>query len=455
MKENLSYKFIKRIYHLNNLEFSPAVIHQAKRCLLDYLGVCYAGSKILETKSRKYFDLIGQTGSSNLIGINQKSSIHDAILWHGMNSHVPELDDGIRYGVLHPGSPIISALMPIAEKENIENVELLRGIIVGYETSIRLASAIQPSHYSMGFHPTSTCGTIGAAIGIAAMLKYTENEMFQTLSAACLSAYGTLKVIEDGSELKPYNSGRAALNGFISAYIGKSFFAGDKDPLGGTTGFLSMMSSGFDEKELFGNKAKLAIENIYFKPYASCRHTHPAIEAALAIKISNGLLINDIKKITIRTYKSVLGKHDYKEIINLASAKMSIPYSVALALKTGKAGLSDYNETNLEDIEIITLCKNTIVEEDEKITSLVPHSRAANVIIEMKSGEVFNHRIDYPKGEPENPMSDDELLDKFLYLITYWGMDNSNAQSIISSIMKLENEENSIFEIIKTAEKKI
>lgn len=448
MSENISYVFVERLYKLSKTDFSNSTIIQAKRCLLDYIGVALAGSKILEDKCLKYLNYLDEPGNSTIIGIDRKSNIQDAILFNGMNSHVAELDDGIRYGVLHPGSPIISALLSVAEKENISNNDLLKGIIIGYEAAICIGHAIQPSHYSRGYHPTSTCGTIGAALGIASMLNYSLNEMIDTLAASSLSAYGTLKVIEDGSELKPYNSGRAALNGFTAACLARSGFKGDKDPLSGDSGFLSMMSTRFDKNSLLGDDQQLGIKKIYFKPYASCRHTHPGIEAALFIKKKSNLDIKDIKQITIKTYEGVIGKHDFNIVPNPAAAKMSIPFSVAIALKTGKAGLTDFNIRNVEDKDIISLSNKITVVSDKEITKLVPHKRAAEVLIKTNSEQTLTHRVDLPKGEPENPMTNKELEDKFTQLAMFKGMDKGKIDSISKDIMNIENSSIKLFEIL-------
>ena len=334
MVVNLTDKIIEDLYSLSNENFSESISLQAKRCMLDYLGATFAGSFMLREKGNNLLNQFGETeGKSTVIGFNRKADIQTAVFINGLCSHVAELDDGVRFGMIHPGSPIFSALLPVAEKEKVKGPALLAGIITGYEAAVRTACAVQPSHYNCGYHPTGTCGTIGVAIGIAAMLGFSKSTMKDSLSSAVVSASGTLKVLEDGSELKPFNVARASVNGLLSTFMARTGFKGPDDSLSGSTGFFLMMSEKYDLSYMQKtNDGLLGIEKVYFKPYAACRHAHPAIEAVIKIKDNQGICIKDIDYIKVVTYRGVLGKHDHSKIFGVASAKMSIPYSVAVAL---------------------------------------------------------------------------------------------------------------------------
>ena len=159
MSVNLTDKFIDELYELRNAAFSGSVVLQAKRCMLDYLGATFAGAQMLKEKSDKLLNYLGETqGDAAVIGLNRKAGIENAAFLNGLSSHVAELDDGVRFGMIHPGSPVFSALFPVAEKEKVKGSDFLLGVITGYEAAVRIACAIQPSHYNCGYHPTSTCG---------------------------------------------------------------------------------------------------------------------------------------------------------------------------------------------------------------------------------------------------------------------------------------------------------
>lgn len=434
---DLFIDFISSIQY-NNL--SDAAMKKMRACLADTLGVMIAGCADLYKKNEQLIQLMTDCSECiNPIGMNEKTSLANAILINGLNAHFLELDDGIRYGVIHPSAPLFSALIPIAVLKNVSWKRFVLGSICGYETSIRLASAMQPSHYSAGFHPTATCCTIGVAVGIAVMLNYKKEVIKDAFSAAAISAYGTLKVLDDVSQLKPYNCGRAALLGYFAAMMAKAGYCGPNDVLSGETGFFHMMCSNFDENRLLNKDGGFSIEKIYLKPYASCRHTHPEIEAALMIRKKKEFDIGNVKGIHVTTYKGVIGKHDGRIIYGENSARMSIPYSIAVALCTGKAGIDEFTDKYIKNPLIQTLIKNCNIEEDDELSKLVPNKRVAIVRLLMGDGKVLEQKVEYPKGEPENPLSVDELFSKFISMTSHANFDYEKSVELFEIIKESDN----------------
>lgn len=435
MNTNVTDRFIDLLYGIKEAGIPEKVTVQAKKCLIDYLGVCFAGTYMMKDKVDKLLDRLDSgADASAVIGMNRKAGIETAALANGINSHVIELDDGSRFGAIHPGSPIFSALLPVAEKENIGLKDLLSGVIVGYEAAIRLSTAILPSHYDRGYHPTSTCGSVGAAIGIAVMLGFDKQQMKDALSAAAISASGTLKVIEKGSELKPFNAGRAAALAVMSSYMALGGFQSPADALGGKNGFLSMVTNEYDLKELTGKRNDFCIENIYFKPYAACRHAHPSIEAILDIKAKQDLDMGQIDSIHVRTYERVIGNHDHSDVNDISSAKMSIPYAIAVSYLTGKAGILEFSEELIRDPRIKDLLKKISIEGDPKLSALMPQKRSAILKLRTNDGSIHEKRVDYPKGEPENPMSMDDIEKKFVDLSDYAGIPGKQSREILDIV---------------------
>lgn len=407
--------------------------------LLDTIGVSLAGATDLREKEKTLLDLLGGEGDVKAIGHNESCSMADAIFLNGLSSHFLELDDGVRYGVIHPSAPLFSALIPLAVANSTPWRDFLLGAVCGYETSIRLASAMQPSHYSLGFHPTATCCTIGVAVGIAVMMGWDNKVVKDAFSAACVSASGSLKVLEDVSQMKPYNCSKAALNGYMAAMLAKAGFTGPTDALDGDVGFLKMNSTTYNEEILIGKRDFLYLEKIYQKPYASCRHTHPEIEACFRIRQAGGFEISQVERIIITTYKGVIGKHDFKEIHGESSARMSIPFSAAIALWTGKAGIAEFAEPYVSNPEILALTQKVDVVPDDELSSLVPDKRVAIVHVFMHNGDVLKERVEYPKGEPENPLTPEENLEKFLSMTEHAGMSGVQAQRIFHEIIVKDN----------------
>jgi len=445
---NITENFIDSLYNIRNTKISDEIVLQAKRCLLDYLGATLVGAEMIREKGDKLLSYLGQTnGDITVVGFNKKTTIENAAFINGLSSHVAELDDGVRFGMIHPGAPVFSALLPVAETEKVKGTDLLLGILTGYEAAVRIACAIQPSHYNRGYHPTGTCGTIGAALGIAAMLGFSKSQMKDTLSSAAISASGTLKVLEDGSELKPLNVANAALNGLFASFMARVGFKGPNDVLAGDNGFFAMMAEKFDLTQLERkNNETFYIEKVYVKPYASCRHTHPSIEAALKIRLNNEFCADNIENIKVFTYHGVIGKHDHTEINGASSAKMSIPYSIAAALVTGKAGINEFTTECVNNPIIISLTKKVNVCSNEEFTSLVPQKRVARVEIKTYDGICYAERVDFPKGEPENPFSDDEVKEKFISLAKHGEKTEKECQKIIKCVWNFNNNLCDLFE---------
>ena len=402
--------FLSHLLHIED-RLTERAWRQAHRCMLDYLSVCIGGSR----------------------SIGLKSDVPSSLCM-GMAAHVLELDDGHRRGAVHVGGTVFSALMAVADKEGLSSQDFLRGAIVGYEATIRLACAVQPGNKLRGYHATGTCGTVGAALGIAAALHYTKEQMNTTLAAAVTSAAGVLEMQEDDSDLKPYNVGRAAMDAVAAAYIGRCGLKGPNDALGGKRGFLKVMTGEPHTEYLTDfSSDTLSIEQIYQKVYAACRHAHPAIEAALTLR--DRIAIEDIDEIVVEAYRLAVAGHDHTNVAGVSSAKMSIPFSVAVAMVTGNAGLTAFTEETVNNEMILNLAQKVRVVENEELTMLCPDKRASILTIKTKN-DSFSERVDYPKGEPENPLSQQELEDKFRELAMYGGLSESECDEIINEVWK-------------------
>lgn len=431
---NLTDRFLQNIYHIRQMKYSPAVEDLVRTYLVDTVGVTFAGAFDLREKETAILTQQRSKGESKPIGLQKECSLADALFINGLSAHFHELDDGVRYGVIHPSAPLFSALIPIAIENDVNWDDFLRGTVCGYETSIRIASAMQPYHYSAGYHPTATCCTLGVAVGIAVMLGWDDEVVKDAFSAACISACGSLKVLEDVSQLKPYNCAKAALNGYMSAVMARTGFAGPSDSLDGDTGFLKMMATTYNEEILTGERNYLYLEKIYQKPYASCRHTHPEIEACFNIRKTASFAFNQVDHVKVTTYKGVIGKHDFKDIHGESSARMSIPYSVAIALATGRAGIAEFAEPYVSDASVLNLTQRVDINPSEELSKLVPDKRVAIVDVVMKDGTVMTEKVEYPKGEPENPLTAEENLAKFLSMTAHAGMAEEKAKAIFNEL---------------------
>lgn len=431
---NKSIKFLKSLNDVWNKEIPEAVMVRAKHSLLDYIAVTCAGAKFQEEKLNKYYDFSApEKGDFRAIGTGKNFTLKEAVFLNGLNGHALDFDDGTNSGIIHLGSPIFSLLIPLAQRYKISVEDMLKAAIIGYEASYTMAVSIQPEHKARGYHATGTCGTLGATIAASYMLGFSEEERFQSFAAACVSASGMLKVLDDGSELKPYNVAKTALLSLSALQIAKSGFKGHSDPLGGR-GFLWMMLG----KELVELKPVLlngtyAIMKSYTKPYASCRYTHPSVEAAVQLRTE--ILLNEVEQINIRTYDLAVAGHNHTDIPGSYSAKMSIPYATAVGLIYGKAGMQEFSEETVKNPEVLALTKKCEVVEDENLSAEFPAVQTAIVTVKTKNNEYIK-RVDFPKGEPENPLTACEFRERYNGLLEYAGISGQIGENIFNVVYK-------------------
>lgn len=438
---NISEKYIFDIDKVANLPIPEAVMARAKRSLLDYLAVTCAGAAFQSEKLKGYFDFAcPEEGQFKAIGTGRNLALKEAIFLNGLNGHALDFDDGTNSGIIHLGSPIFSLLIPLAQRYHISIEDMLKAAIIGYEASYTMAVSIQPKHKALGYHATGTCGVIGATLAAAYMLHFSEEERYQAFATACVSASGMLKVLDDGSQLKPYNVAKTAVLALTSLQLAKSGFKGHADPLGGYRGFLKMMS-GDENTELKPVllNGTYAIMKSYTKPYASCRYTHPPVEAAILMRNEHSLSAEDVNSIDIKTYDLAVSGHDHQDIKGAYSAKMSTPYSTAVALIYGKAGLQEFEETALESDCVKTLTNKVNVVADDELSAIFPEKQCAIVTIHSSKGD-FTKRVDFPKGEPENPMSEEEFRVRYEGLMAFGGVEKEVYSSVYDMMNHLENE---------------
>lgn len=440
--DNLSSQFIDTLDEVYS-RITSDVIEHAKKCFIDYLAVTLSGAKSLNSN---LYELVRYNdGNSFVFGSEKRTETIYAILTNAYSAHVLELDDGHRAGMMHLAAPIFSAILPIAEQQNVTLENYLKAVIIGYEAAIRLAKTIQPEHKKRGFHCTGTCGTIGCAISIAYVLNYSKQEKLNVLSAACTSAAGLLEVIMGQSQQKPYNISHAALAGYTAATFGK-YLVGPDDILYGKRGFINNFCESPKIEKLI-SKGKPEILGGYFKPYAACRHCHAPIEAALEI-YAQGISSKEIKHVNIATYGLAVYGHEHTDVDSVNSAKMSTPFGVAIALLYGNAGMEMYTPSYIEDKAVKVMMSKISIYEEAEMSALVPDKRVASIEVLLHDGNVLEYRVDYPLGEPENPISLDAIFSKFDSLLQATQYDKNYVDELHKYLSAI-NGKTTISEIIQ------
>ncbi|MBK5502676.1 MmgE/PrpD family protein [Peribacillus sp. TH14] len=412
------------------------VIEFTKLCILDWLGTALAGKDKAPIQMINQFveETGGNPQSTTITGI--KTSAVNAALLNGAASHIVELDDVHKGSILHAGTVVIPAALSIAEAKNCSGKELIEAVVVGYEICFRIGEAVSPSHYYY-WHNTATCGTFGAAAAAAKLLGLNEAQIASALGSAGTQAAGLWEFIEDGAMSKQLHPAKAASNGLISALLAEKGFTSASKILEGKRGFFKAMSDEYDESKItqwLGKSYKI-IENS-FKIHASCRHTHPAIDMIIALVKENPIQLSQVSKINVKTYQVALDITDNSDPQSVYAAKFSLQFCVALGLINESASLYDYNEDTLWDETIRKTMSLIAVSVDPEVNRAYPEKWGAVVEIELTNGKILSKQTNYPKGDPENAVTSQDLIAKFEQLTSEY--DVNETKMYIERIMNLE-----------------
>ncbi|MGP1614343.1 MAG: MmgE/PrpD family protein, partial [Pollutimonas bauzanensis] len=392
-----------------------AVMHHAKRAVLDWFGSLYPGTRVAPCLQlmRAHRSELG-VGNSSLPGNGATAFAATAAWINGSASHAVEFDDIFRDAVYHPGCPTISAALAVAEDRDLSGLALLNAVVVGYEISTRVGAAVQPAHYRY-FHTTGTVGCLGAAGAAAALLAPGDAATMQhALTTAATFASGLQQAFRSDAMTKALHAGHAAAVGVRAGQAAAHGVTGVPDILEGEVGFGAALAQSPDWAVAVDELGqRYNITQITQKNHGCCGHTFAAIDAALLLRSEHRIAAAEIARIEVSTYKTAI---DVTGNFNPGTAfegKFSLPYVLAHALIHGSVRLDAFEPERLADPRIRALMSRLALEEDPALTAGFPRQRAANVNIILKNGQSHAHFSPYRKGDPESPLSDAELNDKF------------------------------------------
>ncbi len=411
-------------------------VTMARRSLLDWIGSAIRGGTVEPARIALRVARRSMAGDdATALTTGERLSTLGAAFANGAASHVIELDDLHQGSTFHPAAPIIPAALAVAEREGSSGRELLRAITLGYDVAIRIAEAVNPSHYRY-WHPTGTCGVFGAATTTGVLIGLDGQQLMQALGSAGTQSAGLWQFLADGAMSKALHTAHAAHAGIVSADLAAGGFSAAREILEGPRGFFAATAVSSDPTRItdrLGTHFK--IEENGFKRHACCGHTHTAIDAALEIRGQTDL--EQIERIEIDTYQVALDITDRAEPHTPYGAKFSIQYAVAAGLLDGRAGLEEFTEEHIGDRAVQQLLSRTIAREDPSFTTGYPGAWASRVRLTTASGDTQEATVSHPKGMPANPMNDAEIEQKYHELVDPV-VGRSTAEDIVASVVKLQ-----------------
>ncbi len=421
------------------------VIHHAKRAVIDWYASLLPGSRIppatlLEQALADELD----HGRARLAS-GRRAPLRVAALINGAASHSVEFDDIWRDAVYHPASPVISAALAAAQTLGTNGERFLRGVIVGYEVSTRIGDAVMPSHYKF-WHTTGTVGTFGAAAAVATLLGCNREQFMHALGNAGTFAAGLQQAFRSQAMAKPLHGGHAAEAGALAALCALQGVTGVADILEGEVGFGAAMSVDPDwSRATRGLGTDYHVTRITFKNHGCCGHNFASLDAALQLKRQHAFTHKDIRRVRIATYQGGLDIVDNLHPEGDYQAKFSIQYTVAHALVHGSVRLNAFVPERLGDPDVRALMQKIECVADPELSKAFPRQRAARVEIELADGRKFAHFQHTRKGDPEMPLSDEELNDKFMELAAPV-VGDAGARVLLDRLWRLESEKTVEFE---------
>lgn len=401
---------------------SQEMVDRTKYFAVDFTGVAARGS--LEASTKAMYQFVKGMGPITkggvIIGTKMRAPYHYAALANGTSSHSLEIDDVNNEASLHPAVAIFPAAFAACEMAGKNGRRFIEGVVLGYEVMIRLGKALGPKeHYSRGFHPTGTCGTFGATATVARILGLNEDQLVNAFGIAGSQAAGSMEFLAQGAWTKRMHPGWAAHNGIIACLLAKKGFKGPSTIFEGRDGFLHAYSLNSDSnKVLDGIGSSFEIMRTSIKPHACCRYMQPPIDGILKIMEENQIKPEEVEKVTLGILKAgfpiiVDPKETKYNPQSVVDAQFSMPFGAAVAILYGEASLAQYREKVIQSPEVKEMMKRVHCAEDPELEKVYPKQWPATAEIKTKDGRTFSTRIDYPKGDPENPLSWDELIEKF------------------------------------------
>jgi 2-methylcitrate dehydratase PrpD len=393
-------------------EIPLTVLHESKRCLLDFLGLAIAsvGTPALRISLRE-FGLLGGNPQSLVFGTATRLRSTDAALVNGMAAHVFDFDDTHVPTILHATAPLYAAGLALGEVRKCTGTELLVAHALGYEAGARVALALYPEHYDIGWHMTGTSGVVAAAVASARILGLRDGHAINCLGIAATQASGHREHF--GTMTKSLHAGRAASDGVLAALLAAGGFTAAADPLQGRRGMFSVMSltsSPADLVEELGDRWELMRNGV--KPYACGVVIHPAADAAHELRFGCGVLASEVNSIELRVNPLVLELTGNLDPRTGLAGKFSTTFACSIILIDGSAGEADFSDANVVRPDVRALMSKIKLIADETVN----HSQA-ELIARTTDGREHVVRVAAARGTPENALDDAALAGKFHGLV--------------------------------------
>jgi 2-methylcitrate dehydratase PrpD len=390
-------------------DLPQSVRTEAARTLLNWVGSALGGSRH-ETMDIALAALAPFSGpaQASVLGRRERLDILHASLMNGISSHVHDFDDTHLKTVIHPGGPVASAILALAERQPVSGRDFINAMVLGIEAECRIGNAVYPAHYDRGWHITGSTGVFGAAAAAGKLLNLSEQQMVWALGVAAVQPVGLREMF--GSMTKSFHPGRAAQNGLTAALLASRNFTSSDAGLEAKSGWTNVLSTERKLGEITNNLGKTyEISLNTYKPFACGIVIHPTIDACIQLRNEHKLTAAQIDGIDLRVHPLVLELTGKKTPQTGLEGKFSVYFAAAVAIVHGAAGVKDFSDDAVKDATIVTLRDRVTATIDPAIKE-----EQARVIVRLKDGRRLEKYIEHAVGSVQKPMSNADLEAKFM-----------------------------------------
>lgn len=419
----------------NAASFSPIAIERAEHGFCDTIGCIIAGRKDPATvAAARAFETRAGGGSSTVVS-GGRADPAIAALFNGVAAHALDFDDNFHGATTHASAVLVPALLAMAQALGRDGRQMIEAYIVGLEAQARISSGVNPSHYTAGWHATSTIGCIGTAAAVARLMGLSRDGIAQAMSIAVSMAAGVKG--QFGTPVKPLHSGLAARNAIEAAQLSAAGMVGRLDVLESRQGFLALYGGDYpkgwpqDRSESRSNELAIERFGLTAKRHPCCGATHRAIDAILDLKRDHDFRAEDVVSVNATVTEAHARNLAYSRPDDEMQARFSMQYTLALALSQDSLRLSDFTNAAVRRADVRALLPLTELSVYDQATERAAAGRLPHrVIVTLKDGRRLDEVRQVAKGDVSLPFSPDERKVKFLDCARFSGLPPAEAQEL-------------------------
>jgi 2-methylcitrate dehydratase PrpD len=439
--ENLARHVAASIYELRDRAARKEVIQCATSCVLDFFAVVLAAlQEPLAGHISRSIKGLGGVPEATVLFEDTRTSAPLAALANGTLAHALDYDDTLWTYVGHSTSVIFPAALAVAETVDCGGEDLLAAFSLGVETAHRIGSPVTPELSKCGWHPSPSVGVFGAAASSSLLMGGDRDSLASALSLSTNMASGIKQNF--GSRAKPLVIGWASHAGVLASMFAREGVSGSEDAFEGRQGFYMAFARKRPYRLMNEEDKKMAIVSpgVGFKLYPSCTGTHPAIDAIVSLQREEAIKPEEISSIRVEVTPEVLDELIYPIPSSPSEGKFSLPYCVAVALAYGCVGLEHFQDEYVNSPQVKSLMERVQAVPNEHLQRQGgEHCPAAHLTIGFSSGRKIEKRVTVARGNPGNPLTSEELKEKFRNSAQRAGLSPLKTEGLLEGIMELRS----------------